>query len=298
MEVEQKKEIVNGLQYNYLCHLHNVDNYGNVFPAHYHNYIEILYAHSGNFEAILNGKNYKFTVGDLVLIDSKEIHQINSLNEKGGLYTVLRFEPELVYNTMFENHLVFKYALPFILENSNHQKVIPSQIISTTFIPELLDEILMEFNNEDYGYEIAIKNHIGKIFLWILRYFHSSSRDKITPGEITNPNTKKLNPFFEYISDNFKADVKVEDLAKLCNMSFSYFSRTFNQIMGMNVNQYINYLRINEAAKLLVTSNKNITEISFDVGFNTTSYFIKQFKEYKKTTPKDFRKEYNMEELP
>ncbi|WP_160686377.1 helix-turn-helix domain-containing protein [Clostridium sp. C2-6-12] len=290
--LEEKKVVVNGVSYNYLCHTQFVSHAGNIWPAHYHNYIEILYGISGTYEVILNGKYHKFTKGDLVLINSKEIHQINSYYEEGGKYIVLRFEPEVIYSNMFNNHLHLKYVLPFILETSNHQKVIKADVISSTFIPELLYEITEEFKAEAFGYELAIQNHIGRIFLWILRYFHETSSEFMQSDLTDLDLIRRLQPSLDYILEHFNEDIKATHMASLCNMSSSYFSRSFNRHMRMSFNEYVNYVRIMEAEKLLVSTTMNITELSNAVGFSTTSYFIKLFKAYKKISPKQFRKEF------
>lgn len=292
--VEEKKVVVNAVSYNYLCHTQIVSCAGNIWPAHYHNYIEILYGISGTYEVILNGKYHKFTKGDLVLINSKEVHQINSCSEEGGKYIVLRFDPEVIYSNMFNNHLHLKYVLPFILENSNHQKVIKSDVISTTFIPELLYEITKEFQTETFGYELAIQNHIGRIFLWILRYFHETSSEFMQSDLADLELIRRLQPSLDYVLENFNENIKATHMASLCNMSSSYFSRTFNSHMRMSFNEYVNYVRIMEAEKLLVSTTMNITELSNAVGFSTTSYFIKLFKAHKNISPKQFRKEFNI----
>lgn len=290
--LEEKKVVKNGISYNYLCHTQVVAKAGNVWPAHYHNYIEILYDISGTFEIILNGKYHKFTKGDLVLINSKEVHLINSCNQEGGQYIVLRFEPEVIYSNMFHNHLHLKYVLPFILETSKHQKVIKKEIIETTFIPEILYEITKEFEMETFGYELAIQSHISRIFLWILRYFHETSTESMQSALTDITYIQRLQPSFDYVLEHFHEEIKATKMASLCNMSSSYFSRTFNEHMGMNFNEYVNYIRITEAEKLLVSTAMNITEIANSVGFSTTSYFIKLFKTYKNISPKQFRKEF------
>ncbi len=289
---EQKKEVINGISYNYLCHIQNVIKAGNVYPAHYHSYIEILYGISGTYEVLLNGKCHQFAEGDLVLINSKEVHQVNACSQTAGQYIVLRFEPEIIYNSMFHNYLQLKYVLPFLLESSKHQKVIKKATIEPTFIPELLYEILKEYEMELYGYELAIKNHIGRIFLWILRYFHQINSN-FMHSPLTNITfIKRLQPSFDYVLEHFADELKATDMAALCNMSSSYFSRTFNQQMGMNFNEYVNYIRITEAEKLLVSTTMNITEIANTTGFSSTSYFIKLFKNHKNMSPKQFRKEF------
>ncbi|MDT8717111.1 helix-turn-helix transcriptional regulator [Clostridium sp. 19966] len=291
--LEQKKEVINGVSYNYLCHFQEAYQAGNCFPAHYHSYIEILYGVTGVFEVILNGKSHNFSEGDLVLINSKEVHKINAYLPDGGKYIVLRFEPEVIYNGMLHNHMQLKYVLPFILQNSKHQKVIEKSIIDTTFIPALLYDILNEFQKEAYGYELAIKNHICRIFLWILRYFHETSTDFINSPLSDINFIQRLQPCLDYVLENFDEELKLSHMAFLCNMSPSYFSRIFNEHMGMNFNEYVNYTRVMEAEKLLVSTDMNITEIANTVGFSTTSYFIKLFKKYKNISPKQFRKEFS-----
>ena len=288
---EQKKEIIDGIPYNYLCHIQYVLKEGIVYPGHYHSYIELLYGISGTYEVILNGKCHKFVEGDLVLINSKEVHQINSYSQMGGEYIVLRFEPEIIYNSMFHNHLHLKYVLPFILENSKHQKVIGKSAIESSCIPALLNEILKEQEMESYGYELAIKNHIGRIFLWILRYFHQTRTD-LMHSPLTNTYIKRLQPSLDYVLEHFYEELKATEMAALCNMSTSFFSRTFNQQMGMNFNEYVNYIRTMEAEKLLITTTMNITDIANAAGFNSTSYFIKLFKSFKSISPNQFRKEF------
>ena len=286
--VEQKKETKNGISVNYLCHVQSVKTPCTVYPAHYHSYIEILYTISGTFDVILNGTHHKFTKGDLTLINSKEVHQINALSINGGDYVVLRFEPEILYTGMFDNYLELKYVLPFILEDSTHPKIIANEIISETFIPDLLFEILKEFEHESYGYELAIKNHIGRIFLWILRYFHQNGLEMNQSWQ----SIERLKPCLDYVPEHYQEEISGEDMAALCNMSYSYFSRTFNQQMNRSFTEYVNYIRIMEAEKLLVSTSMNITEIANAVGFNTISYFIKLFKRYKNVSPKQFRKEF------
>ncbi|WP_310605427.1 AraC family transcriptional regulator [Anaerosporobacter sp.] len=289
---EQKKELINGIPSNYLCNIHSVPCAGVAFPAHFHNYIEVLYGLEGQFHVLLNGKYHFFAKGDLILINSREVHHINALSESGGSYIVLRFEPEVIYNNMFQNYSELKYTIPFLIDSPNQQKVITKDLLNNTNIPELLWDILKEMEEQCYGFELAVRNHIGRIFLWILRYFHANSSNSIFQFNEYELYLKRLQPALDYVPNNYMNEIKTPDMASLCNMSSSYFSRLFNKVMNMNFNDYINHIRLKEAEKLLVSTELNITEISNQVGFNTTSYFIKLFKQNKGTSPKQYQKEY------
>lgn len=96
-----------------------------------------------------------------------------------------------------------------------------------------------------------------------------------------------------HIDLNYKYDITAESAAKICNMSYSYFSRFFKTVMKKTFNEYLNFIRIVEAEKLLLTTNLNITEIAHETGFSTSSYFIQQFKRHKKISPKQFKKSFD-----
>lgn len=288
---EEEKITIDGIPYNIFCHVQNQTSPGLVISPHYHDYIELLYGLSGHFDVHLNNGLYQFGPGDLVLINSGEVHQIETSTEESGHYYVVRFEPDVIY-TLSQNVLEMKYILPFTLNNYNHQKVFERGLIDNTILPEMIESIMSEFSDKNYGYELAIKAYICRIFLWILRYWNQSGIKSYDFYNADLSMLEKLQKVLAYVSTNYKEDIKVTDIAKMCNVSYSYFSRNFNKIMNTSFNDYLNYIRISEAEKLLITTDLNITEIAMKVGFSTSSYFIKQFKDHKKTSPKRYKKTF------
>ena len=71
-------------------------------------------------------------------------------------------------------------------------------------------------------------------------------------------------------------------------MSPSHFSKQFKSITGVGLSEYINVSRISKAEKLLRKTNKPITEIATECGFNDSNYFAAVFKKIKGTTPKKY----------
>lgn len=96
----------------------------------------------------------------------------------------------------------------------------------------------------------------------------------------------------EYIDANYNKHITLEDLEKRYYISKFTISREFKLITGYNFKQYIILLRISKAKDLLVYSNKNINEISNEVGYDTDNVFIRMFKRYEMMTPTEFRKEF------
>lgn len=289
---QDDKLIDNRICYPFKSHIQECHGEGVMTEAHFHEYIEILFCLSGKINIFLDGKSYTFTVGDMIVINSMEVHYILATSEDCNKYIVIRFEPEILYTT---SRTIFeaKYVLPFTMKKSTHQRLFKDEELKDTFIPHLLNEITIEDTQKKYGFELAIRTHICRIFLWILRSWNQKGLD-LNIGYDFNENTiERLQKVFDYVEKNYENPISISSVAKLCNMSYSYFSRFFKTVMQKNFSEYLNYVRITEAEKLLTTTDLNITEIALTVGFSTSSYFIHQFKLYKNITPKQFRHNFN-----
>lgn len=259
--------------------------------AHIHDYIEILYALSGEYNITLNNTEYYFTTGDLVLINSNEVHNITALTEGKNKYIVIKFVPEILY-TNSQSLFEMKYAMPFILNESTHQKIFLKREIENSVVPGIIQLIYEEFTKKVYGYELAVRANIINLFLFILRSWHNRNMNLNLDISLNKEMIDRLQDVFEYIEHNYQGDVTSFEMAKVCNLSYSYFSRAFKKIMRKSFKEYMNYFRITKAEKLLISSNLNITEIAQAVGFSTSSYFIQQFKKYNSISPKQFQKKY------
>jgi AraC-like DNA-binding protein len=101
--------------------------------------------------------------------------------------------------------------------------------------------------------------------------------------------TQPLNHVLDHIARNLSCDLRETELAALSGYTPSGFSRAFHRQTGMTFTAYVNGLRINRACTLLTTSDKLITEICYDVGFNNLSNFNKRFQSVTGTTPRDYR---------
>lgn len=265
---------------------------GVMVHAHIHDYIEILYAQSGQFRILLNGRDYTFGAGDMVLINSNEIHNVFSLGEGINSYICIKFEPEMLYTS--QSLLEMKYLMPFILKDSTHQKVFAEEEIKATILPSILQNIYMEYTEANYGFELAIRADILTLFLYILRNWQKQNIDLNIDVPINKEMEQQLKKVFDYIEDNYQEDITAREMAKYCHMSYSYFSRMFKKVMKKSFKEYLTYVRISKAEKLLISTNSTITEIALETGFTTSSYFISQFKELKDISPKQYRKHYKV----
>ena len=93
-----------------------------------------------------------------------------------------------------------------------------------------------------------------------------------------------------YLSDHFKEPLTVESVAEKFNRTPNYISAKFKKEVGKSFTDYLVELRIQKATTLLTYTNKSISEIAGEVGFNSYTYFSKTFRKYTGKNAGSFRK--------
>jgi len=289
---EDTKFETDGIIYPFRSHKQVFKGKGCVCDAHYHKYIEILYCLKGSFEIQLGCNSYILLPGDMLIINSMEVHQSSALCNDENEYLVIRFSPELLYTS--EMSLIeSRYVLPFTSEDSIHQKLFKKDEIRHTIVPQTLEQIMVEDQEMEYGFELAIRTHIGQLFLWILRRWKALGVNLHLDKGLNYTNIKRLEGVFEYVDRHFMEPITVMQVAKSLSMSYSYFSRFFKKAMNRNFTDYVNHIRISKAEYELATTDKQITDIALEVGFTTSSYFTEQFKHFNGVTPKMYRRKFS-----
>jgi AraC-like DNA-binding protein len=91
-----------------------------------------------------------------------------------------------------------------------------------------------------------------------------------------------------YLLENYRKNIEIEQLAKLINRSPSYTISVFKEIMGQSPIRYIHQLRIIEACNLLLNTDMTIVAISDYLGYYDPSYFSRMFKKLTAMSPKEF----------
>lgn len=103
---------------------------------------------------------------------------------------------------------------------------------------------------------------------------------------------EKIDTVYNYVLNNFKADLSLEDIALRCNMNTAAFCRYFKRKTGKTFVDFMNEIRLGNAAKLLLKGDLTIAEVAFESGFNNPSYFNRLFKRWKGLTPMAYQSQY------
>ena len=135
-------------------------------------------------------------------------------------------------------------------------------------------------------------------YLSFLKIIHELSRDtearvlassSFAHSDADTSQSRRIRKVQQYISEHFAEDISLETLAGIAGMTPSSFSRFFHQRTGRTVTDYLIDIRLGNAARLLVDTTQNISEICYSCGFNNLSNFNRIFKSKRGYTPRDFR---------
>lgn len=94
----------------------------------------------------------------------------------------------------------------------------------------------------------------------------------------------------EFIEANFSRKIYLKELANLLHMSEQSFSRFFNKIMGRSFFTFLNEYRINMASRMLLNTDKSVSQIGYECGYESPPFFFKKFNEIYKISPTKYRK--------
>lgn len=259
-------------------------------PIHWHEELEIAYISKGITEINIDLNNYVAKTGDICFIKPLSLHAFKNPNIDHTIcWHSMVFNSSMIQSALTDGCLI-KYIAP-LLNNENELPLILNN--TSPGYNEILETILNLFNcyKDKYdGYELEIKSLLFHLFSLLYKY---NLVKKSPKKNISCDATYKIKNTLNYISENYYNPITINELAEICGFSEYHFMKFFKKHTGMTCIEYINNYRLEEASKLLTHSNKSIMDISFEVGFNSVSYFNKLFKKTYNLTPKDFRNKAN-----
>ncbi len=98
-----------------------------------------------------------------------------------------------------------------------------------------------------------------------------------------------VNTVVNYLAGHYQDDITLTEIATKVGMNSTYFSRFFRKSTGQTFNEYLTKIRISKACELLSNSDRQITSICYEVGYNNVANFNRRFRNLKKVTPREYR---------
>lgn len=234
------------------------------FAPHLHNEIEIITLFKGIASLIADGETYMINPGDFVFILPNTVHSYTL--EKDVDVGKFIFNPD---------------SLPEV-EGLIKNKRLKSPVITAEKLCglDLLAKEILE------NYKTSSKP-VKKAYLLLL----TGKLLEVSEAELRNDfGNDVITKILDYCRENFRSDINLTDVADALYISKSYVSHIFSCKLKINFRDYINSLRVEEAARLLLHRGLSVTATAAQSGFNSLRTFNRAFFKHMNMTPKDYKK--------
>lgn len=106
-------------------------------------------------------------------------------------------------------------------------------------------------------------------------------------------NSGRIEKIYNFVKENYNKRIRLESAAAQLNMSGVSFSRFIKQRTGKSFVDFLNEIRLGYATRMLIETNKSVSEVCYECGFNNISNFNRTFKKKQNCTPSEFRNNFN-----
>lgn len=255
---------------------------------HEHDFVEMVYMLKGSCTHIVDEKEYHVKHGDLVIVNYNQTHGITG--NASAVYVNILIKPGYINKSLTNQENAF--ALLNLKEFEDFRKILDESKCKVTFsgkerdmVEDFIAEISKEMNENEPGYELAIRLRFNLLMLMIFR--------KMSLKLDNSYNNGMTDDILNHINNHLSERLTLNSVAALCSYNTSYFSRVFKDYTGMTFTAYLRNARIEKAAELLLETDMRVTDIIYDVGYSDKTKFFAHFKALKGETPLNFRKRKN-----
>lgn len=258
---------------------------GRYHSLHWHYYSEIVFVLKGNIVIRNNTQEITLNPGDFGFIYPLKLHEILNGSQDAASYVVLKFDIHTLnipqaYTTQLNSFFSSR-------ESSNDICfIIHSETFNDNSVRTYIMDSLYEYQNKNDFYAYQIQLNISSLLIKIARILTDTNKAAVP---MTTPSGPDFFHILEYIDSHSGENLKVQNLAKMCNMSYSHFARLFRETYGRSCKDYINYIRVNKAQELLIHTDYDLNYVALETGFFDCSHFIRTYKKYTGETPSQKR---------
>ena len=242
-----------------------------VFPAHWHEYVEILYLIRGQFSAIVQATEYRLNEGDLIIINSGDLHMTRS---NTCTYLLLQISASQMrqYLPDFDT-MRFDTIIPYSEQ------------------PAPLRALLSEMNeirqNPSDSYQLLFTSRLYEFLYHLCRsYSHQIPSASLTGSQ---RDLQRVTHVMNWVKVHYPEPLSLETAADSLALSKEYFCRLFKKYTGQTFLEYLNDVRTMHLYEDLQNSDETITVLMEKNGLSNYKIFMRTFKKLYGYTPQKMR---------
>lgn len=255
------------------------------YPMHWHDSLEIVYVLKGHVDITIETETERVYEGEVEIINCDEAHRFFNGSKENRILRILINADFFARYYDVDNILFYTDTTGGEAQKSEKYEE----------LRRYLAILLCEAAQKGDDYEDIIEDEILELLYYLLNNFHYLIYDEESLKE-NEVQFERYNRIIKYIYSNYSNKISLQDIAEREYLSSHYLSHEIKNNVGYNFKDFLNLTRVEEAIKLLLDSDKTLTEISEELGFSHTRYFNKHFKKHTGLTPMQYRKKFKISE--
>lgn len=259
---------------------------------HFHQEYEIYLLLGGRRQIFYDNRAYIAEAGSLILVDSGQIHMSHSVtNDPYKQYEriILYIDQDKIqqFDAMFPDLKMGEFM-------HEHFGIYALSVDMQRRMTYMFRTIMRELDEQLPRSQTAINLEIISTFINFWRESTPVSYLQDKENAMKGGREGKYATVYavsDYVSTHFCEEITLDELANRFFISKYYLSRSFREVTGFGIREYVNILRVQKAQSMLLETNLSVSEIAETLGFDSITYFERIFKRHLAVSPVQFRRD-------
>lgn len=259
---------------------------GGCIPWHWHADVEVMYVVQGQLELRTNMGEYMLSAGDAAFLNSNVLHHQKAYGSVKTITLNQVFDASLIsgrHGSIFEQ----KYVNPMLKCREIDVLLFRQSDVRQRKIIDLIKRAQDTSEEQAYGYEILVRNDLSS--MWLL--LNQEAGERLSVKKVTKfAGEDRLKHMMRYIQTHYMEKLLLKDIANAANISQREALRAFRSHLNMTPFSYLMEYRLHMAMVQLEETTTPVSQIAYDCGFSSPSYFGKEFRSAMGCTAREYRK--------
>lgn len=248
---------------------------------HWHDEVEFVYVSKGSLKYTVDGLTMILREGQGIFINSRNLHVASSDNNAPCEFLCVILHPLLLCASKYVDK---KYVDPIIKDPGIKYVFLDSQV---EWQKEILDKIQMIYTVSQES-EAELKIQMYFTYIWCCLYRQLQKEPIVQPKPSHHLST--LKEMIAFIQQHYQEKITLEDIAASGFIGKTMCTKLFMSYVNRTPFDFLKNYRIEQSIILLESTDMPVTEISYNTGFSSSSYYAECFKKTVGISPLEYRK--------
>ena len=258
---------------------------------HWHYEFQLTYVVRGTISVFFNQQTIDLHEGQGIYINPEVLHMIRDRYDSDAMFISLDVSPKLL--TSFPNSVFERsYVKPVFCSSAADAVILDPGVFWQKKILDEAMSIEQDYKSRSFGWELAVSSSLYAIWKELVCHLHESLAEHDAPAAdgARMRRNQCIKEILSYIREHFTEKITLDEIAKHLHLSTNECCRFFKKNMNCTLFEYITEYRLSKSMELLEHTDLPVSQIAYESGFGSSSYFIEKFRKNVGMTPGEFRK--------